>query len=175
MNKALVVRVCGLAAILAACSSDSKSSWGLDPNQTLSTLSVDQRKQFCRSDVKCIRETISWAQQCKANALFDAQGASSDADVQAACKTSYDACMSSVPDSSAPSDTDAEVVACLTQAWTCDITVGQAVACVSDSSDATDKWITSLPSCSSATVQGVASLRSAPEPDSCKTWNKLCQ
>jgi len=176
MNKAFLVSAIWMAAILSACGSDSSKSFssGIDPAKTISTLSSDQQHQLCQAKWAYSQEVPSRAQQCKLIALSSSSPSSLttlDSEVQTACKTHYDDCMAAtIPTSFENSD----IAACLSSISTCDATVGQFSACTNDGADSRSRWIDTLPSCASDTVEDVDSITFPPQPASCKTFGSLC-
>jgi hypothetical protein len=118
------------------------------PSGTLLTgLSGAQQTQLC-NDLRPFTDTLAMA-GCKVTALvFGSLGATTDAELQAACATLYASCLAS----------DGGTTTCDPSATpsTCTATVGDLITCANAESAAAAQ----IPSCSSATLASVAALAS---------------
>jgi len=113
---------------------------------------------------------------CKAagiEATFAAM-AKTDADLQASCKTAYDACVAM------PSDPTSMLMCDKRPTAACTATVAEYSACLNDTTGFLTTADASLPSCSSLTMANLATSLAAfgqlqsSEPASCKTLDQKC-
>ena len=135
------------------------------PSSTpLTGLTGAQQTQLC-NDFRPFAETTLATAGCKVTALvFGSLGATTDADLQAACATLYAACLAA----------DGGTVTCDPSATpsTCTATVGDLTTCANAESAAAAQ----IPSCSNATLASVAALASdggtSTEPAICKQFDQ---
>jgi hypothetical protein len=164
-----------VSAVACSSSGGGGSVTGVAGNKTLMTLSSADAMQLCTDTGKYVGNNLSTADLCKLTAILAAgfSGATTDADLQAACTTAFNSCTTS----SAGGDGGATQCTIDTSSCNATVTVSQFSACITDDVSATKATLNALPSCSAVTIAGLnsdAGTGSSNPPASCATLMSAC-
>jgi hypothetical protein len=172
-NKTLLLTF--LLALAPACGSEGTTSAtaGFDQGKMLSSLSAADQKKLCEQGGKWLSANSASSKEgsCRlAGSLASVFGPENDAELRAACKKTYDACLK------APEKTESS---CTTVPATCKATVAEFDACLKAVPGYFDGLFKGLPTCDQLTVKSLgqkgSSTAKAPEPPAaCKTFQTKC-
>jgi hypothetical protein len=167
---------------LAGCGGGGGSSANLggfsssiDGNDQINQLTSQQQQTLC-SEVTSFAASSGLDRDqvevlCRVSAIlaasFTAPAAATDAQLRAACQSSYDMCKAQA----SPSDCNFDAATA-----TCTATIAELAACVNDSLQTYSMALNEIPTCdkiTAATLQSSASQTSAT-PASCATYQQKC-
>jgi hypothetical protein len=121
----------------------------------LSGLSSSQATQLCNDFNSYLHKTLASDYGCKLAGLFGAafakDSANSDADLQGACTTAYNSCLTT--DGGVPTS-DCTTANLMSNSAACAATVGNLTTCLDDQGAEYNQ----LPSCSQLTIAGLAAI-----------------
>jgi hypothetical protein len=166
----------GAAAGSAGTGSTATFSSSVPANEQLSTISDQDSATLCK-EIDAFESGANSAKledfSCRLTALLAAaiSGSSTDAGLQGACKTAYDACVATPPSSTTSTTT------CTKPDATCTATVAELEACLNDSGPYIDQVLGQLPSCAALTEASLSSDTSTStpmSPASCTTFQAKC-
>lgn len=114
----------------SACSGKTDAITKVDGKKTFDKLTADDRKQLC-SDLEAFGKKhrnpkADQEMSCKMTAVFEAGSSEDAAEKKAACKESYDKCMSQPPPEAKPDSIDCKFL----DELTCNVTIDEFIGCV---------------------------------------------
>lgn len=135
----------------------------------LSDLTDDQVDQLCNDFSERFSGSEFDDTACRMGGVFSAILAKSDAEAQQLCKTAYDECKASPPETNETCDKPSAE---------CTATVDELNACLDDSTKAFGDLGDALPSCDTLKLSDIAALftqfGSVMDPASCATYQEKC-
>jgi hypothetical protein len=184
----LAAGLCGLLLAGVACGDDGngKLSTGVDKNRPLGMTTPGEAEQICRSTETWATKAFAGSKQkeqvCKISGLFvvgvSALGpdaaATTDAQLQAACKTTRDQCLAGA----SAADPGVNPAMCTGAGFPadCTATVAEYEACVNDMPPFIDSTAATLPACETVNRLSLLSLLALVNsvPASCRTFQMKC-
>jgi len=158
----------------AANTSTGSFSSGLPADKQLGSLTDAEKAALCQKLSDYFSQgTISKSLEeftCRSSSALFAlvlSGAQNDADLQTACKSAYEPCLSSpvmTSESCKVSETGS----------TCTATVAEYDACMNDYAKSLDQLITTFPTCDKLTLTSSSQIFALSEPASCQTLQEKC-
>jgi hypothetical protein len=170
-----------VAGVACNSSDDSGGSSGVDKSTQLTALTGADLQKVCdyAADAVVMDPAVTCRVLGYSTALMSgALGTetATDASLQAACQTAYDACMKDDG-----STTDTSTQECKVPTGTCTATVGELESCYSDLGPAMEAAYSAIPACSemtvaalSATTESTTSETTVTMPATCNTLASKC-